>query len=403
MTSSQKILALVSAIALLSGCGKSSPSPVERNLQGENVTSSAKNTVSSVPVSTSGVTQSTKSSSKSTASSSKTMTKTEITADSVTDSPVDTNAVPTYISDYIKTLDNRDFVFVDYKFTESPDVITDKNALGEVYDKALKALKATNEYKDFAKNFSLDDQMGFIREQTEDFLENGVPTPIFKSAYTDDLDRDGKNESFVLISMAKPMGGSWGERDFLVYVGGSAEVVCDYYGAKFDAALDYGSAKQVIVRSDGWNGNDRLSNIWGVVDGKVKNLYGGRLDFIKTDCFLYSEGQNFIGDLAVYDTVNNEYLAIQGKKLSPETVKAMDKSGRLGKIHSAALVGGKYYIINANGVYTYENGEFVKSDKKVRASAAPGLTGDALNTIADIDYDKAVSSMITSEESRELI
>lgn len=90
-----------------------------------------------------------------------------------------------------------------------------------------------------------------------------------------------------------------------------------------------------------------------------------------------------------------QYQAIQGKELSPETVKAMDKGGRLGEVRSAVLIGGKYYIINTNSVYTYENGEFVKSDKKVRASATPGLTGDALNTLADIDYSKAVSSMIT--------
>lgn len=402
MTSIKKILALATTIILLSGCSKNSPTPVE----GRNISSSTEKAVSSAQLSAASVPQSTKDSPKSTASSSKTIPKMECTATSVTDNPVDTNTVPTDISDYINTLNNGDMVFVDYKFKENPDVITDKNALGEVYDKALKALKATNEYKNFVDNFSLDAHMGFIRQQTEDFLENGVPTPIFKSAYTDDLDRDGKNESFVLISMAKPMGNEderWGERDFLVYVGDSADVICDYYGAKFDAVLDYGSAKQVIVRSEGWNGNDCLSNIWGVVGGKVKNLYGGRLDFTKTDCFLYSGGQNFIGDFAVYDTVNNEYLAIQGKELSPENVKVMDKNGTLKEVHSAVLVGGKYYIINTNGVYTYENGEFVKSDKKVRASATPSLTGDALNTLADIDYDKAVSSIITPEEARGLI
>lgn len=74
---------------------------------------------------------------------------------------------------------------------------------------------------------------------------------------------------------------------------------------------------------------------------------------------------------------------------------AMDKSGRLGEIQRAVLVVGKYYIINTNGVYTYENGEFVKSDKKVRASATPGSSGIALKELRDVDYDKAVSSMKT--------
>lgn len=389
----KKILALVTSIILLSGCSKQNAPKTESD---NALSTSISSAVSSVPQSTQSKVESHHStgSVKSTAVSSYSRVPEEKPV------TVKTNDIPKEISDYIGSLDNGGRVFVDYDFNESPNVITDMDALGDVYDKALKALKATGEYKNFADNFSLDDQMGFIRQQTEDFLVNGVPTPIFKSAYTDDFDSDGKNESFVLISTAKPMSnGSWGEREFLVYVGDSAEVVCDYYDAKFDTVLDYGSSKQMIVRSGGWNGSDSKSAVWGVKDGKAKKLYGGRLGYKKTDCFLYSEGQNFTGDFAVYDTVNNEYLAIQGKELSPETVKAMDKSGKLGEVRSAVMIGGKYYIINTNGVYTYENGEFTKSDKKVRASATPGITDNALKTLADIDYDKAAASMITPEDN----
>lgn len=378
---------------MLSGCSKQNTPKTESDNSSSTAISSA---VSSVPQSTQSKAESRPStgSVKSTAVSSYSSVPKEKTV------TVKTNDIPTEISEYISSLDNGDMVFVNYKFTENPNVITDKSELGEVYEKALAALKRTDEYKNFVDNFSLDDRMGFIRQQTEDFLENSVPTPIFKSAYTDDLDGDGKSESFVLISMAKPMGdgGCWGEREFLVYVGDITEVIGNYYDAKFDALLDYGSAKQVIVRSNGWNGNDRLSNIWGVVGGKVKMLYGGRLDFEKTDCFLYSKGPQMIGDFAVYDTKKGEYLAIQGKEISAENIEAMDKDGILKKnIVSAVLIGGKYYIINTNGVYTYENGRLKKSDKNVRFSATPGLTGDALNTLADINYDKAVSSMITPE------
>lgn len=397
MTSSKKILALVTSIILLSGCNKQD---APKNESDNALSTAISSAVSSVPQST----QSKSESHSSIGSVKSTVVSSHSSVPEEKPVTVKTNDIPEEITDYIGTLDNGGRVFIDYTFNEKPDVITDKNALGEVYDKALKALKETTEYREFIESFSLDDQMGFIREQAEDFLENGVPAPIFKSAYTDDFDRDGKSESFVLITMTKPMdGGGWGERDFLVYVGDGAQVVCDYYGAEFDAVLDYGSSKQVIVRSEGWNGNDSHSNIFGVTAGKAKELYGGRLDYSKTDCFLYSKGQNYIGDFAVYDTVNNEYLAIRGKKLSPENVRAMDKSGRLGEVHSTVLVGGKYYIINMNGVYVYENGEFARSDKKVRASATPGNTGDALKTLADIDYDKALSSMITPEEAQNQI
>lgn len=78
----------------------------------------------------------------------------------------------------------------------------------------------------------------------------------------------------------------------------------------------------------------------------------------------------------------------------------MDKDSILKKNSvSAVLIGVKYYIINTNGVYTYENGRLKKSDKNVHFSATPGLTGNALNTLADINYDKVISSMITPEEA----
>lgn len=397
MTSSKKILALVTSIILLSGCNKQD---APKNESDNALSTAISSAVSSVPQST----QSKSESHSSIGSVKSTVVSSHSSVPEEKPVTVKTNDIPEEISDYIGTLDNGDFTFVDFTVNDEPDIITDVSLLGDTYDKALGVLKDTDDYKNFVENFSLDDQMGYIRQQTEEFLVNGVPAPIFKSAYRDDFDRDGKDESFVLITMAKPMDGSgWGERDFLVYVGDGAEVVCDYYGAKFNAVLDYGSAKQVIVRSEGWNGNDSHSNIFGVTAGKAKELYGGRLGYKKNDCFLYSEGQNFIGDFAVYDTVNNEYLAIQGKELSPETVKAMDKNNKFEEVHSAVLVGGKYYIINMNGVYVYENGEFARSDKKVRASATPGSTGGALNTLADIDYDKAVSSMIAPEEAQNQI
>ncbi len=47
------------------------------------------------------------------------------------------------LSKYIDGLNNGGLVFVDYTFTENPAAITDKNALGDAYDKALTALKST--------------------------------------------------------------------------------------------------------------------------------------------------------------------------------------------------------------------------------------------------------------------
>ena len=237
--------------------------------------------------------------------------------------------MPEELTKYIGELDNGDLVFVDYTFTADPAVITDKGALGEPYEKALAALKNTDEYAKFSAEYTKDSPRGMFSGSAEDYFNaDGSPEPIFKCAYTDDFDGDGASESFVMISMPKITeegGDRWGERDFLIYAGNDdAEVVCDYYGAKFDAVLDYGVCRQIIVSSEGWNGNDGLSNIWGTHDKKAAKLYGGRLNYEKSDCFLYSAGPQNIGDFAVYDLKNGEYLAIQGKELTAEEVFSID-------------------------------------------------------------------------------
>lgn len=68
------------------------------------------------------------------------------------------------------------------------------------------------------------------------------------------------------------------------------------------------------------------------------------------------------------------------------------------------LLGGKYYILGDGyfeGIpFVYEGKAFVKTDKAVRLSLTSGLTGNALNTLEDVNYDKAVASMIKPDEFR---
>lgn len=393
----KKTSALVLAMILLSGClsgckeggdRETSEPPPESAVSSEDRNSNSSSDSSAPP------TEST--SSSQTQSSENSTTSSETSDDKQTGIPED-------ISKYIDVLDNGGLVFVDYTFTEDPAATTDKNALGKAYDKALAALKATSEYKKFSSSFTKSSPQAMFSRPVEDFFGAGSPEAIFKGAIKDDLDRDGSEECFVLFTIAKlteANGDRWGERDFLVFVGnGGAEVIGDYYKATFSAALDYGSCGQIIVNSEGWNGNDRLSHIWGAKGGKAAKLYGGRLNYEKTDCFLYSMGQNYIGDFAVFDINNGEYLAIQGKEISAAEIAAMDGGGRFDGVNRAVMIGGKYYIVNGS-CFTYENGRFETSDKKVRGSDTPGNTGDALKTLADVDYDAAVASMITPEAAR---
>lgn len=323
------------------------------------------------------------------------------------------SAFPIELMDYIESLDNGDFVFVDYTFDEDREFIDPVTNWNDPWSMTVGALMETDDYKKFAADFANAEAFGRFTDKPEDFLDqDGEPMPLYKGTITDDFDNDGIDENFVLTAIAKIPDDSeeqrWHEREYLFFVDENGAVLLDdYYDAKVKAVLDYGCCKQLIVNSSGWYGVDSKSAIWGVKDGNAVKLYGGRLDYLKTDCFLCSGGQNVIGDFAVYDINKGEYLAIQGKELTAEDIRAMDTENIISAeygddIVSAVLIGGKYFIINKNGVYTYENGRFERSDKNIRTSDTPGITGDPLNTLADVNYDAAVASMITPEEAKNL-
>lgn len=393
----KKALALVPAMALLIGClngckqgGNRTESEPESTASSQ--TQSSDNSTVSSGTSEDGVISSQTQSSDNSSTTSKT-------------SKVTTESTQTGISDelskYIDGLDNGNLVFVDYTFTENPAAITDKNTLGDAYDKAFSALRATEDYKKFSGSFMKNSPQARFSRPVEDFFVNSSPEAIFKGAIKDDFDRDGDEECFALFTIAKDNGGEmWGERDYLVFVGnGGAEVIADYYNAGFKAALDYGKCGQIIVDSEGWAGVDALSHIYGVKSGKAARLYGGRLYYEKTDCFLYSTGPQYIGDFAVFDISSGEYLAIQGKELSASEISSMDGGRIFGDVYRAVMIGGKYFVVNGS-CCTYENGKFVVTLKNIRGSDTPGITGDALKTLADVDYDAALASMKTPEEAK---
>lgn len=388
----KKALALVLAICLLSGClsgCKEGGDRAESELPPESTASSQTQSSDNSAVSSDTTGESTASSQT---ESSDNSTVSRVKPDE------NQTGIPDNIFKYIDSLSNGELEFVDYTFTENPATYTDKNALGEDYDKALAALKATDDYKKFAASFTKTSPQARFSRPVDDFFTAGSAEAVFKCAMKDDFDRDGSEECFVLFTIAKltaANGDRWGERDYLVFVGnGGAEIIADYYNADFTAALDYGKCGQIIVDSEGWAGTDRQSNIWGVSSGKAAMLYGGRLSYEKTDCFLYSWGPQYIGDFAVFDINNGEYLAIRGKELSTSEISAMDGGKTFNKVTRAVMIGGKYFEINGS-CYTYENGRFVKSDKKVRSSQTTGYTGDLLKFINDVDYDAAVASMTT--------
>ncbi len=278
----KKVLALVLATVLLSGC--------ERSGEESSVSSES----SSSPINSD-------TSSEQTSDSSALHVKT---------------GMPEEISDYISSLDNGDFIFVDYTFDKERKFIKAVTNFNNPWSMTIGALMETDDYKSFAADFANAEAFGRFTDKPEAFLDqDGEPMPLYKGTITDDFDNDGMDESFVITAIAKIPDDTenkrWYEREYLFFADENGAVLLDeYFDAEVKAVLDYGCCKQLIVTSSGWSGNDSKSAVWGVKDGNAVKLYSGRLDYSKTDCFLYSTGQQLIGDFAVYDINKGEYLEI---------------------------------------------------------------------------------------------
>lgn len=390
----KKVLALFLTAILLSGCSRDH-APNDSAVLSPTATSKTGSDTSSEP---------------SDSSESASISETESTLTS------ETSGIPKELSDYIGSLDNGDFVFVDYTFDEDREFIESVTNWNNPWSMTIGALMETDDYKKFAADFADAEAFGRFTDKPEDFLDrDGNPMPLYKGTITDDFDNDGMDENFVLTAIAKIPDDSeeqrWHEREYLFFVDENGAVLLDdYYDAKVKAVLDYGCCKQLIVDSSGWSGNDSKSAIWGVKDGKAVNLYGGRLTYQKNGCFLYSSGPQSIGDFAVYDIGKGEYLAIQGKPLNTDDVLAMgdlpeDYRSRLKEGWSVTLLGGKFYLISdgyfEGKQFIYEDGKFTESSELVRLSLTPGLTGKALGTLDDVNYDAALASMIKPEDNKD--
>ncbi len=366
----KKIVAVLLAVAALSGC----------DLENESSDSSQ-----SVPADTQ---------SSSVISSVSTQSSSESPAQ--TDSSVDK---PSTLVDK-----EREQIYVDYNYIESPETISECGEFDEISKRALAAVVENDEYKYFVKNYGSSENAEINGYWLSD---DGTPTPSVDRIYNDDFDCDGTKESFALVSFPVFDDKEWKNASYTVYVGETAEIVGKMPTVRGAAMLDYGFCKQLVI--NGYSGMDKnsCSQIVGVIDGKPKPLYSLGAKVYKLDCFVTTFGMNGTGDFMIYDNVNGEYLAIMGEELTAEEIYEMDKTDSLadrrGNIKYAVCLCEKYYMILKNNqdtgqAFTYENGRFTRDDTKgLRISL--GTTG---RTIQNVNYDAAVSAMITPEQARKL-
>ncbi|MCM1382177.1 MAG: hypothetical protein NC192_09575, partial [Muribaculaceae bacterium] len=287
--------------------------------------------------------------------------------------------------------------FIDYEFIENYQGTTD---IGELADKAVEYLKTTEEYETAMSHFDeIDEEYG------EPYIKDGKIVPQFNTAYPADYDGDGTTETFIVVDMPFWWHGYGMTTSFFIFAdSGENMTLLDYncctYGTVF---LDYGKFKQITFGGGGTMGAEDHQFLYGVIDGKVKRLYGGRVSFYKFECFLTTFGWQGSGDFMYYDTAAREYRAIVGKAMTVDEIKAMDKDLTLKEYYDwydengyvvFVFIGGKYYNaalgpMDTGNIYTYENGKFILSHDRVRRTSSDYN----VSMVADVDVDAAIAEM----------
>lgn len=311
--------------------------------------------------------------------------------------------------------------FIDFEFIEDYQGTAD---IGALADKAAAFMKESEEYKrsaDSVESFTVEgmlknpdavytlDEAEKLSAEFAEYISDGVIEPKTAAAYPADYDGDGSTEAFIIIKMPYfPLGLADGlvtVRDFIVFSDkyGNMSIVdetCNMYPVQF---LNYGKFKQIAIGGDGMAGVESHISLYGVTDGRVEKLYGGRGSFAKEDCFLSFFGWQGTGAFMYYDTAALEYRVIDGVAVPKETVQAMDTDNVLADYYGDGvppepfeLIGGKYYLavfgaMDWGSVYVYEDGKFVNlPDSKVRCNSD---YDNGLDIVTDIDIEQALAEM----------
>ena len=295
---------------------------------------------------------------------------------------------------------SEDNVFIDYRFIGDYQGSTD---IGVLAAGAVEFLTESEYYAESTENIG-----EFTGEKFKKYFdESGNILPRLQTAYPEDYDGDGSTETFIIVDMPIMQGDQPLVRSFFIFADSRGEMtlLSDASGLYDTLMLDYGDFKQITFGGSGTCGADERNDIYGVVNGKAKHLYGMRGEFFKKDCFLSAFGAQGGGAFMYYDTAACEYRAIAGEDIPIEKIKEMDTTNALSEFYEwldehgflyAELIGGRYYVMlrgamDTGTVYLYENGEFVWTEdcKYVRDSHY----NDIRNVVLDIDITKAIAEM----------
>lgn len=314
---------------------------------------------------------------------------------SETEKIMENEEVPEPAKEYVEVSPNNEFI--DFEFIEDYQGTTD---IGDLADKAVEFLTTTDEY---AEAMSKIDEISEVYGET--YIKDGKIIPQFNTAYPADYDGDGTAETFIVVDMPIINMNNALYSFFIFADSGGNMTLLDHNCNVFDTLfLNYGKYKQITFGGSGIIGAGDHIYLYGVADGKVKELYVGRGNFAKEDCFLSFFGWQGMGSFMYFDTAAMEYVGVDGVTVPEETIREMDADNVFENYYSETgnaypetfkLVGNKYYVaamsvMDWGSVYVYEDGKFVYlPDSKVRNNNSE----PEIRTVTDIDIEQALANM----------
>lgn len=302
--------------------------------------------------------------------------------------------------EYVEVSPNNEFI--DFDFIEDYQGTTD---IGGLANKAVEFLTTTGEYSEAMADFDeIDTEFG------EPYIADGKIVPQFEAAYPNDYDGDGKTETFITVAMPFRVDYTVLTRFFIYADSEGNMTLLDHISGVYDTILlNYGGFKQITFGGSGTAGIEDHTNLYGVVNGEVKKLYGIRGEFCKNNCFLSAFGAQGAGAFMYYDTAACEYRAIAGEDIPIDKIKEMDSTDALSEFYEwydengflfAELIGGRYYVFvcgatDMGTAYLYENGGFIQTED---CQYVHDSHYEDLPKVIDIDITKAIAEMKPPKE-----
>lgn len=319
-----------------------------------------------------------------------------------------------YTENIVQVSDGNEFI--DYKFIENYEGTKE---IGGLAEKAISFVKSSEVYKNATEDFNtlvtdgklIDPETGKTGIEYDeyisrfsDYISEDVIEPVLITAYPNDYDGDGKEETYIIVEMPARAwyGVSHRITDLVIFSDKDEkmEIIDDTANMWDTNLLDYGSFKQITIGGNGYFGVEDHNSLYGVQNGKSVELYRLRGGYSKEDCFLSSFGWQAMGDFMYFDTVKQQYVCIKGVDVPLDEIREMDMTDILSNpIDSeyifAELIGEKYYcftrgVMDSGVIYTYENGAFKHMEHSHVRNSENVMNMDV---VTDINIDEAVANM----------